>query len=103
MQKTTATALSFATVGAVVSLVLVLLLVPRAVPNVGAVTGVGVDVYWDFACTDAVLSIDWGTRSNAGKRRKTRALFTTSAGTLRSDKPIVESQSVCYVEATATR
>jgi hypothetical protein len=61
MREITATASSLVTAGAIICLVLVLLLVPRAVPNVGAVTGVGVDVYWDFACTDAVTSINWGT------------------------------------------
>jgi len=31
------------------------------VSNVGAVKAVGVGVYWDLDCVDAVVSINWGT------------------------------------------
>jgi len=33
----------------------------RTISNAGAVKAIGVGVYWDQACTNAVTSINWGT------------------------------------------
>ncbi|HKZ94582.1 MAG TPA: hypothetical protein VJ249_08400 [Candidatus Bathyarchaeia archaeon] len=33
----------------------------RTVSNAGSVKAIGVDVYWDQACTNPVSSINWGT------------------------------------------
>lgn len=88
MRETTATALSFATVGAVICLVLALLLVPKAVPNAGAVTGVGVDVFWDFDCTNAATSISWGTIEPGGTRSQTVYI--------RNNEPVAVTLSIDY-------
>jgi hypothetical protein len=61
MQRPRLTRLSVTTIGIAISLVLGLLLVPRPIRKAGAVTAVGVNVYWDYSCTNTTTSMDWGT------------------------------------------
>jgi hypothetical protein len=54
--------LAVASVGVVVTaLVSALLLTNQTIPNTGNLKTIGVNVYWDAACTNKVSSIDWGT------------------------------------------
>ncbi len=60
MQKVTVgTVLAVAVMGMVVS-ALGVLVATRTISNTGNVSAVGVGVYWDSSCNNAVLSIDWG-------------------------------------------
>ncbi len=43
----------------------------RTISNVGALKGIGVGVYWDQACTNAVSYIDWDTIEPASAVNKT--------------------------------
>lgn len=45
---------------ALVSIVLGAMTYQRRIPSIGNVYAVGVDVYWDAACTQNVTLIDWG-------------------------------------------
>jgi hypothetical protein len=71
MQRTIVATSSFAVLAVVVSLVSALLLAPQAIPRAGAVTSVGVSVYWDSACTNPTTSISWGTVSPGGTTSQT--------------------------------
>lgn len=44
-----------------VTLVSALLVANRVVPNNGNLKAIGVEVFWDRACTNRVTSIEWGT------------------------------------------
>jgi hypothetical protein len=33
----------------------------KTVSNAGTIKAIGVGVYWDFACTNSITSINWGT------------------------------------------
>lgn len=44
----------------VVGTTLSLVQTSRTVSSAGSVKGIGVGVYWDFACTDRTSSINWG-------------------------------------------
>jgi len=60
MQKITmGTILTIAIVGMVVTAVGALV-ATRTISNVGSVKAIGVGVYWDSSCTNAVSSINWG-------------------------------------------
>jgi len=60
MQKVTiGTVLAVAVMGMVVS-ALGVLVATRTISNTGNLSAVGVGVYWDSSCNNAVLSIDWG-------------------------------------------
>ena len=53
---------------ALVALVSSLLTTYTTVNNNGTVKSIGVDVYWDLACTNKTSAIDWGTlESNTSK------------------------------------
>jgi hypothetical protein len=57
------TKLSVASLAITILLLLGLLLVSLPIRKTGAVTAVGVNVYWDSSCINATTSIDWGTMS----------------------------------------
>lgn len=60
MQKVTiGTVLAFAVVGMVVT-ALGAMVATRTISNTGNIKAIGVGVYWDSSCTNAVSSIDWG-------------------------------------------
>jgi hypothetical protein len=88
MRETTATALSFAALGVIISLGLALLLIPHTIPNAGAVTPVGVDVFWDFDCTNAATSISWGTIEPGGTKSQTVYI--------KNNEPVAVTLSIDY-------
>jgi hypothetical protein len=70
MQKTS---IGLILVIAVVSIVMVALVsgllgAGRTVPNTGNVKTIGVEAYWDSACTSRVSSIDWGLMEAGGSK-----------------------------------
>jgi len=66
---TIGTVLAVAAVIVVVAVVTAgLLVTSRTIPNSGAMQTIGVNVYWDSACTNLTTSIPWGTLdSNSSK------------------------------------
>ncbi len=77
MQRPQVTRLSLVALGVATSLLLGIFVAPHTIPNSGAVTAVGVDVYWDSNCTNAVTSIDWGTIEPGGTRNYTIYIKTS--------------------------
>lgn len=61
-----------------VSIVLGVITYQRRVPSIGNVYAVGVDVYWDAACTQNVTLIDWGEMSPAQTKNVTIYIKNTS-------------------------
>jgi len=43
----------------------------RTVSNTGSIKAIGVDVFWDQACTDPVSSVNWGIVTPGGNRNVT--------------------------------
>jgi hypothetical protein len=71
MRKITiGTVLAVAVMGMVVS-GLGVLVATRTISNTGNVSAVGVGVYWDSSCNNAVLSIDWGALEPGATVEKT--------------------------------
>lgn len=67
MQRITIGVASAAIIGIVtIAIVSGLLVANRSVSNSGNVKTIGVEVYWDQACTNKVSSIDWGTLEAGG-------------------------------------
>jgi hypothetical protein len=48
------------------------------IPNAGAVKGVGVEIYWDSACTNPTTSIVWGTMDKGSSKQVT--LYVKNTG-----------------------
>lgn len=59
--------LALSTVGSVMSA----MQTNETISNVGSVKGVGVGVYWDSACTNAVSSINWGILNPGSSKDET--------------------------------
>jgi len=51
----------------------------RTISTYGTVNAVGVEVYWDYACTDSVSSVDWGKLDPGSTRDVT--LYVRNEGT----------------------
>lgn len=72
MQRITIGMISVAAIGVVtIALVSGLLIANRSVSNSGSLKTIGVEVYWDQACTNRVSSIDWGTLEAGGTKSYT--------------------------------
>lgn len=56
---------------ALVASALGLLVTSRTISNTGNVKAVGVNVYWDSACTNVTSSIDWGALDPGGAENVT--------------------------------
>ena len=50
----------------------------KTVPNVGSVKGIGVGIYWDSACTNQTVSINWGMLDPGSN--KTVAVYVRNEG-----------------------
>ena len=50
----------------------------RTIPNDGSVKGIGVGIYWDSACTNQTVSIDWGMLDPGSN--KTVAIYIRNEG-----------------------
>jgi hypothetical protein len=50
----------------------------RTIPNKGSVKGIGVGIYWDSACTNRTVSIDWGLLDPGSS--KTIAIYIKNEG-----------------------
>ncbi len=69
MQKATLGTIAAVTIGvAAIALVSGLLVTNRMVPTTGNVNSIGVEVYWDLACTNRTTAINWGTIDAGGTR-----------------------------------
>jgi len=80
MQKVTlGTVLAVAVMGMVVS-ALGVLVATQTISNTGNLSAVGVGVYWDSSCNNAVLSIDWGALDPGATVDKT--IYIKNEGTL---------------------
>jgi hypothetical protein len=80
MQKTTIGTIAAVMIGvAAIALVSGLLATNRLVPNTGIVKSIGVEVYWDQACTNRTTSINWGTLDAGGI--KTYNVYVKNNGT----------------------
>jgi hypothetical protein len=80
MQKATLGTIAAVMIGvAAIALVSGLLATNRLVPNTGIVKSIGVEVYWDQACTNKTTSINWGTLDAGGV--KTYNVYVKNNGT----------------------
>jgi len=80
MQKATFGTIAAVMIGvAAIALVSGLLATNRLVPNTGIVKSIGVEVYWDLACTNRTTSINWGTLDAGGI--KTYNVYVKNNGT----------------------
>jgi len=61
MQKITIGTLLAIAVMATVASTLGVLVATRTISNTGNLKAIGVGVYWDSSCTNAVSSVDWGS------------------------------------------
>ncbi len=59
--------LALSTIGSVISF----MQTNETISNVGSVKAVGVGIYWDSACTNAVSSINWGMLSPGSSKNET--------------------------------
>jgi len=60
MQKATLSAVLAIAVAGMVATAVGALVATRTISNVGNLQAIGVGVYWDSSCSNAVTSIDWG-------------------------------------------
>jgi hypothetical protein len=80
MQKATLGTIAAVMIGvAAIALVSGLLATNRLVQNTGIVKSIGVEVYWDQACTNKTTSINWGTLDAGGV--KTYNVYVKNNGT----------------------
>lgn len=58
--KVVMTSILFALVFSILGIALSSVQFSRTLPNAGSVKGIGVGIYWDPACTNQTVSINWG-------------------------------------------